>query len=101
MRRLLSVPATFSANTAAGFHIISARLNDILAGMHDFKKFRLKDGVLHSGDIGIYPTTKEDCFFDFSFFGEVCFGRDESGAVESIDWKREDFELMGIKKDTN
>lgn len=117
--------------SSGAFDIISARLNDILVGKRDFEKFRfpklvtnskrdlsefvgtydrksggafqivLKDGVLHSGDIGIYPTTKEDCFFDFSFFGEVCFGRDESGAVESIDWKGADFELVGIKKDTN
>lgn len=117
--------------SSGAFDIISARLSDILAGKRDFERFHfptiaknskrdlsefvgsydrksggafhivLTDGVLRSGDIGIYPTTKEDCFFDFSFFGDVCFGRDDSGAVNSIDWKGADFELTGIRKEAN
>jgi CubicO group peptidase (beta-lactamase class C family) len=57
----------------------------------------LKDGVLHSSDIGIYPVGK-DCFFDYSFFGSVCFGRDDTGKVNTIVWKGTGFELKGQKQ---
>ena len=58
----------------------------------------LQDGVLHSGDIAIHPTREPDCFFEFLLFGNVCFGRDEAGKVESIVWKGEGYELEGIKR---
>ena len=57
-----------------------------------------KDDALYSGDIAVYPTTKKDCFFDFSFFGDVCFGRGPDGKVNSIVWKGEGFELKGKKQ---
>lgn len=57
----------------------------------------LVDGVLHSGDIGIYPTKSKDCFFDYTFFGDVCFGRDDSGKIEEIVWKGVNFELRGVR----
>ncbi len=57
----------------------------------------LKDGVLYSGDIGIYPVGK-DCFFDYSFFGSVCFSRNEGGDVAGITWKGAGFELVGKKE---
>jgi CubicO group peptidase (beta-lactamase class C family) len=113
---------------SGAFDVISTRLGAILAGSRDIEAFRmpelatdsernltefvgtydrtggsafeivLKDGVLHSGDIAIYPTTEPDCFFDFLFFGDVCFGRDETRKVVSIVWKGEGYELEGIKK---
>ncbi len=59
-------------------------------------RIALKDGILYSANLAIYPTAN-DCFFDYAFFGEVCFGRDESKAVNSIVWKGLTFELKGQK----
>jgi CubicO group peptidase (beta-lactamase class C family) len=44
-----------------------------------------KGDFLYSGDIKLYPI-KTDCFFEFRFYGEVCFNRNESGAVKDIKW---------------
>ncbi|NNE67777.1 MAG: beta-lactamase family protein [Pyrinomonadaceae bacterium] len=57
----------------------------------------LKDGVLRSGTITIYPSEK-DCFFDLSFFGQVCFTRDDSNTVKTLVWKGINFGFEGKKQ---
>lgn len=57
----------------------------------------LKDGYLWSADIKLHPT-KPDCFFDFKFFGNVCFTRDAGGKVSSFKWTGLTFELAGTKQ---
>jgi len=54
----------------------------------------LDDRGLHSGDIRIYPVGG-DCFFDYSFFGDVCFSRDATGQPSKIVWKGAGYELVG------
>lgn len=44
-----------------------------------------KGDFLYSGDIKLYPI-KVDCFFEFRFYGEVCFNRNESGGIKDIKW---------------
>lgn len=57
----------------------------------------LRDGYLYSGTIQLLPT-KPDCFFEYSFFAEVCFFRDESNKVKEMVWKGFGFELKGKKQ---
>lgn len=57
----------------------------------------LRDGYLYSANIQLLPT-KPDCFFEYSFFAEVCFGRDEAGKVKTLVWKGFGFELKGEKQ---
>ena len=45
----------------------------------------LKNDFLQSGDIKLYPI-KTDCFFEYRFYGEVCFVRNESGKIKHITW---------------
>ncbi len=59
-------------------------------------QFVLRDGVLYSSTLAIYPTSN-DCFFDFAFFGEVCFARDRSKTVKSVVWKGLSFEFKAEK----
>ena len=56
----------------------------------------LKNGSLYSSDIKLYPT-KTDCFFEYRFFGDVCFLRDESAKIKQIKWKGFNFELDWVK----
>jgi CubicO group peptidase (beta-lactamase class C family) len=57
----------------------------------------LRNGFLHAGDIKLYPT-KPDCFFEYRFFGDVCFLRDESAKIKSIKWRGFNFELDWVKQ---
>ncbi|HUF03924.1 MAG TPA: serine hydrolase domain-containing protein [Aridibacter sp.] len=57
----------------------------------------LRDGYLYSANIQLLPT-KPDCFFEYSFFAEVCFGRNDAGKVNTIVWKGFGFELKGTKQ---
>jgi len=57
----------------------------------------LKNGFLHSGDIKLYPT-KADCFFEYRFFGDVCFVRDVSAKIKEIKWKGTNFDLTWVKQ---
>jgi CubicO group peptidase (beta-lactamase class C family) len=45
----------------------------------------VKNGSLFAGDNRLIPTGK-DCFFDFKYYGNVCFIRDGKGAITHIDW---------------
>ncbi len=60
-------------------------------------EIELDDRGLHSGEIRIYPVGG-DCFFDYSFFGDICFHRDEAGGATSIVWKGAGYELKGTRR---
>lgn len=57
----------------------------------------LKNGFLYSSDIKLYPT-KPDCFFEYRFFGEACFVRDEAARIKEIKWKGLGFDLTWVKQ---
>jgi CubicO group peptidase (beta-lactamase class C family) len=57
----------------------------------------LRNGFLYSGDIKLYPT-KPDCFFEYRFFGNVCFVRDDSAKIKEMNWKGYNFELVWVKQ---
>lgn len=57
----------------------------------------LRNGFLSSGDIKLYPT-KPDCFFEYRFFGDVCFVRDGSAKIKEIKWKGHNFDLTWVKQ---
>ncbi len=44
-----------------------------------------KNNILVSSEFLFYPT-KPDCFFEYKFYGEVCFVRDDTGKIKHIDW---------------
>lgn len=60
-------------------------------------EMRIVNGALLAGDIKLYPT-KKDCFFDYRFFGEACFVRDETSKIKEIKWKGQGFDLTWIKQ---
>jgi hypothetical protein len=57
----------------------------------------LRNGFLYSADIKLYPT-KVDCFFEYRFFGNACFMRDDSGKIKEIKWKGHNFDLTWVKQ---
>jgi hypothetical protein len=57
----------------------------------------VRNGFLHSSDIKLYPT-KPDCFFDFRFFGEACFIRDEAAKIKELKWKGHNFNLTWVRQ---
>ena len=57
----------------------------------------LRNGFLYSADIKLYPT-KPDCFFEYRFFGDACFVRDESAKIKEIKWKGYGFDLTWVKQ---
>ena len=57
----------------------------------------LRNDYLYAGDIKLYPT-KPDCFFEYRFFGDVCFVRDESAKIKEIKWRGFNFELIWVKQ---
>ena len=57
----------------------------------------IRNGFLYSSDIKLYPT-KPDCFFEYRFFGDACFIRDESAKIKEIKWKGHNFDLTWIKQ---
>ncbi len=57
----------------------------------------LRNGSLYSADIRLYPT-KPDCFFEYRFFGNVCFMRDGSAKISEIKWKGINFDLTWVRQ---
>jgi len=57
----------------------------------------IRNGFLYSSDIKLYPT-KADCFFEYRFFGEACFIRDESAKIKEIKWKGYNFDLTWVRQ---
>ncbi len=52
----------------------------------------IKNNSISAGDIKLYPI-RPDCFFEFKYFGEVCFVRDGTGTVQSMNWIGTGFKL--------
>jgi CubicO group peptidase (beta-lactamase class C family) len=59
--------------------------------------FVLSNGHLYSGNIKLY-SVKKDCFFDFSFYGDVCFSRDANGTINGVRWAGLTFELLATRQ---
>jgi len=57
----------------------------------------LRNDSLYSADIRLYPT-RPDCFFEYRFFGDVCFMRDGAGKIKEISWKGVSFNLTWVKQ---
>lgn len=57
----------------------------------------LRNDFLYSSDIKLYPT-RPDCFFEYRFFGDVCFLRDDAGKIKEIKWKGYNFDLTWVKQ---
>jgi CubicO group peptidase (beta-lactamase class C family) len=116
------------SNSAGAFDVVSQGLKEILEGkepsvksmtipktisipnenLTDFVgKFKRSDGVetdivlrngfLYASDIKLYPI-RPDCFFEYRFFGEACFVRDNSAKIKEIRWKGANFDLTWVKQ---
>jgi len=57
----------------------------------------LRDGFLYATDIKLYPT-RPDCFFEYRFFGNACFVRDDAGKIKEIKWKGYSFDFTWVKE---
>ena len=57
----------------------------------------IRNGFLYSSDIKLYPT-KPDCFFEYRFFGDACFVRDETAKIKELKWKGHNFDLTWVKQ---
>jgi len=57
----------------------------------------LRNDSLYVIDIKLYPT-KTDCFFEYRFYGDVCFNREETGKIKDIKWKGPGFEFIWVKQ---
>lgn len=57
----------------------------------------LQNDLLAAGDTKLYPT-KPDCFFEYRFYGNVCFVRDNTGAIKEIDWASPTVKSVWIKQ---
>lgn len=60
----------------------------------------LRNGLLNADDITLYPT-RPDCFFEYRFFGDVCFTRDEKAKIKGISWTGVGFGLTWVKQASN
>jgi CubicO group peptidase (beta-lactamase class C family) len=56
-----------------------------------------RNDALYSADIKLYPI-RPDCFFEYRFFGEACFVRDDAGKIKEIKWKGVGFDLSWLKQ---
>ncbi|HEY8561129.1 MAG TPA: serine hydrolase domain-containing protein [Pyrinomonadaceae bacterium] len=57
----------------------------------------IKNNVVQSGDIKLYPTGA-DRFFDYKFFGDVTFVRDGAGRIKEIKWSSPGFESVWVRQ---
>jgi hypothetical protein len=57
----------------------------------------LRNDLLYAIGIKFYPI-KPDCFFEYKFYGEVCFIREESGKIKEMKWKGNGFEYFYVKQ---
>jgi hypothetical protein len=57
----------------------------------------LRNDFLYALGIKFYPI-KPDCFFEYKYYGEVCFTREESGKIKEMKWKGNGFEFFYVKQ---
>ncbi|HLM59422.1 MAG TPA: hypothetical protein VK308_01340 [Pyrinomonadaceae bacterium] len=73
-------------NTAE-FSGIYKRTDGILVEME------LRNDFLYALGIKFYPI-KPDCFFEYKYYGEVCFTQEESSKIKEMKWKGNGFEFF-------
>jgi CubicO group peptidase (beta-lactamase class C family) len=57
----------------------------------------VKNNLLQSGDIKLYPTGA-DRFFEYRFFGDVTFVRDGAGKIKEIKWASPGLESVWVRQ---
>lgn len=57
----------------------------------------VKNDIFYAGDIKLEPI-KPDCFFDYKFYGEVCFVRDDTGKIKHVKWASPGFTSIWVKQ---
>lgn len=57
----------------------------------------VKQQDLYAGDVKLAPTTS-DCFYEFKYYGDVCFVRDAAGKIKHISWASPGFTSTWVKK---
>jgi CubicO group peptidase (beta-lactamase class C family) len=57
----------------------------------------LRNDSLYTLDSKLHPI-KPDCFFEYKYYGEVCFTREESGKIKEMKWKGNGFEYFYVKQ---
>jgi hypothetical protein len=58
----------------------------------------VKNDLLVQDDTNkLYPI-RPDCFFEYKYFGEVCFVRDDSGRVKHIEWTGPGYKLTWVRQ---
>jgi CubicO group peptidase (beta-lactamase class C family) len=54
------------------------------------------DLLVYDGSNKLYPI-KPDCFFEYNYYGEVCFIRDDAGRVKGIEWTGPGYKLTWLR----
>jgi CubicO group peptidase (beta-lactamase class C family) len=57
----------------------------------------LRNNVVLVGDLKLYPV-KTDCFFEYRYYGTVCFTRDDAGKIRGIEWVAPGFKFNWLKQ---
>ena len=57
----------------------------------------VRDGILFAGDVKLSPTGP-DCFFEYKYYGDVCFVRDSSRRIIHLTWASPGFTSTWVKK---
>jgi CubicO group peptidase (beta-lactamase class C family) len=57
----------------------------------------LRNDFLYALGIKFHPI-KPDCFFEYKYYGEVCFTRGEAGIIKEMKWKGNGFEFFYFKQ---
>jgi len=57
----------------------------------------LRNDSLYTLDSKLQPI-KPDCFFEYKYYGEVCFIREESGKIKEMKWKGNGFEYFYVRQ---
>jgi hypothetical protein len=71
-------------------------------------KFRSSDGgtafevfvrndMVYVGDLKLYPI-KTDCFFEYRYYGNVCFIRENTGKITGLEWTAPGFKYNWVKQ---
>lgn len=57
----------------------------------------VRNNSLFAADIELYPV-KTNCFFEYKYYGEACFVRDDKGRIKSLNWTGSGFKLVWIRQ---
>lgn len=60
-------------------------------------KLLVKNGLLYAGDIKLSPTGA-NCFFEYQYYGEVCFVRDTTGKIKEINWSSPGAQSVWVRR---